>query len=147
MEMDPVNRRWYEQICQCRGSGLSDRQWCMEHGISLSTFYRHVQKLRSFACDLPAKRKKVKLPVMQEVVELQVLDGMPEGNSTSPAGTTTLKAGLQPHKAATPEQETVMHFFRIAMCIHLPGDISIEVSDLANPSPVAGVIRSLEGAC
>ena len=30
---------WLELITQCRSSGLTDRQWCIENGISASTFY------------------------------------------------------------------------------------------------------------
>ena len=39
---------------QCRKSGLSDRQWCMDHDIVPSTFYYWVRKLQQHACyDLP----------------------------------------------------------------------------------------------
>ena len=29
---------WLERITQCRSSGLTDRQWCIENGIPVSTF-------------------------------------------------------------------------------------------------------------
>ena len=29
---------WLELISQCRSSGLTDRQWCIENGIPVSTF-------------------------------------------------------------------------------------------------------------
>ena len=39
---------------QCRKSGLSDRQWCLDNDIVPSTFYYWVRKLRQRACyDLP----------------------------------------------------------------------------------------------
>ena len=34
---------WLELISQCRSSGLTDRQWCVENGIPVSTFYYHIR--------------------------------------------------------------------------------------------------------
>ena len=39
---------WLERITQCRSSGLTDRQWCIENGIPVSTFYYHVRALRKW---------------------------------------------------------------------------------------------------
>ena len=36
----------YEIIMECRQSGLSDHQWCLEHDINPGTFYNWVQRLR-----------------------------------------------------------------------------------------------------
>ena len=36
---------WLELIAQCRSSGLTGRQWCIENGIPVSTFYYHVRAL------------------------------------------------------------------------------------------------------
>ena len=41
---------WLELISQCRSSGLTDRQWCVENGIPVSTFYYHIRALRKKAC-------------------------------------------------------------------------------------------------
>lgn len=44
----------YELVMQCRKSGLSDRQWCLDNDIVPSTFYYWVRRLRQHACyDLP----------------------------------------------------------------------------------------------
>ena len=49
----PADRQ-YELIMECRSSGLSDAQWCLEHGIKPGTFYNWVSKLKKKACyDLP----------------------------------------------------------------------------------------------
>ena len=47
------NEQWLELITQCRSSGLTDRQWCIENGIPVSTFYYHVRALRKKACEVP----------------------------------------------------------------------------------------------
>ena len=44
---------WLELISQCRSSGLTDRQWCIQNGIPTSTFYYHVKALRKKACEIP----------------------------------------------------------------------------------------------
>ena len=44
----------YELVMQCRRSGLSDRQWCLDNDIVPNTFYYWVRKLQQRACyDLP----------------------------------------------------------------------------------------------
>ena len=64
---------WMELITRCRCSGLSDDRWCREHGIPVSTFYRHVKILRQKACDVPVSVKENISP-KQEVVPVQVTD-------------------------------------------------------------------------
>ena len=34
-------------------SGLFDRQWCIQNGIAVSTFYYHIKSLRKKACEIP----------------------------------------------------------------------------------------------
>ena len=36
----------YQLIMECRSSGLTDFQWCKEHGIHPGTFYNWVSRLR-----------------------------------------------------------------------------------------------------
>ena len=68
-----TNEEWMELITQCRCSGLSDERWCRDHGIPVSTFYRHVRLLRQKACDVPAVVRGDVSP-KQEVVPVQVTD-------------------------------------------------------------------------
>lgn len=39
----------YQLIMECRRSGLSDCQWCTEHGINPGIFYNRVKRLRKKA--------------------------------------------------------------------------------------------------
>ena len=44
----------YALIMECRSSGLSDQQWCIQHNINPGTFYNWVKRLRKKACyDIP----------------------------------------------------------------------------------------------
>ena len=45
----------YRLIMECRQSGLTDYQWCVEHDIKPGTFYSWVKRLCQKGCmDLPA---------------------------------------------------------------------------------------------
>lgn len=45
----------YRLIMECRQSGLTDHQWCVEHDIKPGTFYNWVKRLRQKGCtDLPS---------------------------------------------------------------------------------------------
>ena len=65
----------YQLILECRSSGLSDYQWCMDHDIKPGTFYNWVSRLRKKACyDIPdpVSREYISPPAVQEVVRLDL---------------------------------------------------------------------------
>ena len=64
------DEKWLDLISECRSSGLSDKDWCMEHQIGISTFYYHVKRLRNKACSIPSAVSAVIPCQKQEVVEL-----------------------------------------------------------------------------
>ena len=66
------DEHWLKLITQCRSSGVTDRQWCIENGIPVSTFYYHVRALRKKACEVPEavdaaaqKQEVVQLPLWE----------------------------------------------------------------------------------
>ena len=63
----------FQLIMECRNSGLSDYQWCKEHGIHPGTFYNWVSRLRKKTCrEIPESISKAEPspdPV-QEVIRL-----------------------------------------------------------------------------
>lgn len=64
----------YQLIMECRSSGLTDYQWCKEHGIHPGTFYNWVSRLRKKACyDIPDPVSREHLTsAVQEVVRLDL---------------------------------------------------------------------------
>lgn len=65
----------YQLIMECRSSGLSDYQWCKEHGIHPGTFYNWVSRLRKKACyEIPKSisREAPTPSAVQEVVRLNL---------------------------------------------------------------------------
>ena len=37
--------QWVQIVSECRDSGMSVRQWCQEHGINISSYYRWQRKV------------------------------------------------------------------------------------------------------
>ena len=62
----------YRLIVECRQSGLTDHQWCVEHDIKPGTFYNWVKRLRQKGCmDLPAATgRSYSTPESQEAVRV-----------------------------------------------------------------------------
>ena len=67
------DEQWLNLITQCRSSGLTDRQWCIENRIPVSTFYYHVRALRKKACEVPEavdaaaqKQEVVQIPLWEK---------------------------------------------------------------------------------
>ena len=59
-------------IQECRSSGLTDAQWCLQHGIRLKTFYNWIYRMRqSGEFDIPAT---IPTPIAThpEIVKIQV---------------------------------------------------------------------------
>lgn len=50
---------WMDCIQKCRVSGLSDYAWCHQNGISTSSFYYNIKRLRMKASAVPASVPKV----------------------------------------------------------------------------------------
>ena len=41
---------WAERVEACRNSGMSVKQWCVENGIALNTYYRWQKKIHDATC-------------------------------------------------------------------------------------------------
>ena len=59
---------------ECRKSGLSDHQWCLNNDINPGTFYNWVSRLRkSNSVDIPDKNPvSAYVPTDQEVVKIEM---------------------------------------------------------------------------
>ena len=84
-------------IMECRRSGLSDYQWCREHGIHPGTFYNWVSKLKKAGYTISdSESRTLTAPAHQEVVKLDVLE-----NTTSTPCHDRAKRLLSTHAACT----------------------------------------------
>ena len=73
-------------INECRTSGMTDIDWCREHGIAVSTFYYWVKQLRKEAAQIPAPaygHSENPRP-KQDVVPIDIVpDHIPEQHTAS----------------------------------------------------------------
>ena len=67
-------QEWMVLIQECRARGLSDKEWCLQHSIPVSTFYNKISSLRKKACAIPASQKDGS-HAPQEVVPVQIMEG------------------------------------------------------------------------
>lgn len=91
------DEKWLDLISECRSSGLSDKDWCMEHQIGISTFYYHVKRLRNKACSIPAATVGTVIPCQkQEVVELNFnpISELPMNCSSEEITATAIKISM-----------------------------------------------------
>ena len=69
----PVEEQ-YRLIMECRKSGLSDHQWCLNNDINPGTFYNWVKRLRqNNCCDIPERNQLAdRKNAQQEVVKIEM---------------------------------------------------------------------------
>ena len=93
----------YTLVMECRRSGLTDQQWCLQQGINPSTFYTWVKRLRKKACyDIPNSNcKAVMRPAIQEVVKVDIIPDTEPDPQTTPTTPTTLPFLADPASSAS----------------------------------------------
>lgn len=62
----------YHLIMECRSSGLTDYQWCIEHNIKPGTFYNWVKRLRQKGCATIPSSTQNREPIKQEIVKFNL---------------------------------------------------------------------------
>ena len=60
---------WFEVIQRCRTSGMTDKDWCETNGISQTSLYRFIRKLKKKSYEIPDHPKFKR----QEVVPIQII--------------------------------------------------------------------------
>ena len=104
----------FELIMECRNSGLSDYQWCKQHGLSPSTFYGYVnpEPANLITCAPDDKPDIVKLEVVND--------------DSQPA-----YINQNDNKVSVPTMEITL------------GKISIKVTNDVNPVLLSSVVSAL----
>ena len=67
------DQEWLALFQECRTSGMTDKDWCKMNGISVSSFYNKISKLRKKNLDILAPAKTSTRSV-QEVVPLEIME-------------------------------------------------------------------------
>ena len=63
-------KEWAEMVRECRSSGLTVKDWCMNNGINIKTYYYRLKRVRDFICDNKLKNNMVNnnLSVQHDIV-------------------------------------------------------------------------------
>lgn len=120
-----TDQQWLDLIQECRTSGLTDKDWCAQNHVSVSSFYYHIRSLRKKACEIPTKMESHEPCKTQEVVCLSIQQEPSAG----------------PFPQIYPEQQDAAALF-----VDLHG-IRITISNHAAPDTILSTIRALDGIC
>ncbi len=126
----------YQLIMECRSSGLTDYQWCKEHGIHPGTFYNWVSRLRKKACyDIPdpVSREYLSPPAVQEVVRMD-LDPKTDSNPVR-----LLPAG--PIQEIPEQQAPLVAMIEISL-----GRATIRIANGTEPAMLDRILSLVKGA-
>lgn len=121
---------WYNLIQECRTSGMSDAQWLKENNIKSPTFYYHVKKLRSKACEIPENQCTMRQPEVHEVVPVYL-------NDIATASAPAVNSPNDTHKNYGTDTA-------IRLQIH---DIFVEITNTATQDTIQNALVALQGLC
>ena len=86
---------WKQRIMECRSSGMSVKEWCKEHGLDFTTYYRWERKI--LAQLIPA-----------EEIPAADLSALPVADL--PAASVSQNAIVKVELAPEPEDQEQIHF-------------------------------------
>ena len=63
-------KEWAAMVRECRSSGLTVKEWCMNNGVNIKTYYYRLKRVRNFICDnkLENNMSNNNLPVHHDIV-------------------------------------------------------------------------------
>ncbi len=130
MRARPVNyKEQLNLIMECRASGLSDAQWCMEHDIKPGTFYNWIKRLRKHPeIQIP---QRTSLPAAQQQEVVQVV--FSKDSSVVEVAPAVEQA---PFDSESAETETVMEFS--------VGNATLKIPSGTNPALLKLVLQCMQ---
>ena len=120
---------WLALIQECRSSCMTDRDWCEQHGIVVSSFYNAVKRLRKKACDIPytSNKKSYALDLTSSKQEVVQIDIYPDHDPESDVA--ALPAASAMHLDNSHTIELVMD------------DVAIRINNSADPVLLGQILR------
>ena len=121
-----TDQEWFDLITECRRSQLKVKVWCEQHSITAKALYYHTRQLRQKGYPIPQKSATDLCQEKQEVVCLDVPEGLfPDGSTTS--------------SPLTDES-------RAAICLNFHG-IHMEVTNHAGKEVLSNLFQVLPESC
>ena len=68
----------FRLIMECRASGLTDHEWCLQNDINPGIFYNWVKRLRQKECAGIPNAMRNPVPHKQEIVKIQLAVHIPQ---------------------------------------------------------------------
>ena len=96
---------WKQRIIECRSSGKSVKEWCKEHGLDFTTYYRWERK------------------ILTSIIPAEDVPGLPSPNL--PSVPAPQNAVVKVELAAEPEDETTIRFSVNGYNFCVPANVSI----------------------
>lgn len=122
----------YRLVMECRQSGMSDHNWCLENGIKPGTFYNWVKRLRqkgTYDIPDPAGQETYAPVPKQDVVKIELVE-----------------EPVQIHKPVLANVSSTNDArFTHSIELHI-GDASVLVSNDVDPMLLARTIQLLQGS-
>ena len=95
---------WKQRIIECRSSGMSVKEWCKEHGLDFTTYYRWGRK------------------ILTSIIPAEDVPGLPSPNL--PSVPAPQNAVVKVELAAEPEDETTIRFSVNGYNFCIPANVS-----------------------
>lgn len=139
-ERPRTTREWLALITQCRSSGLTDKEWCEQYGVNMSTFYNAINRLRKKACEIPDRetlQPVIDFTTKQDVVAINVVpDSHAIGKIVAP--TKIMQTPIE--TSAKAENTYAMEL--------ISGSRILRIGNEVNPALLETVLRMMgEGSC
>lgn len=99
-------KEWAAMVWECRSSGLTVKDWCMNNGINIKTYYYRLKRVRNFICDhKPEHNADNSLSVQHDIVPVP-METIPNNDTQQIKITTAnisveLPASIQPQLLKT----------------------------------------------
>ena len=121
--------QWIDVIQACRTSGMTDKDWCSQNGISTTALYRHIRKMKS---------SDVSIPGHSEVCTMEKHDVVPLRIAESES-----RAAFQNN-----DPESAPFLRQLSCGIHITiGSFRIEVAGNADPAALQNTLQILQRIC
>ena len=104
----------YRLIMECRSSGLTDYQWCLEHNIKPGTFYNWVKRLRQKGCSNIPSADHGRDPIKQEIVKINFQE------PSAPRLEAEAISGSIPYPASVSSEIPVIELFMSGVRVRIP---------------------------
>lgn len=131
-----TSQEQFQRVMECRQSGLSDHQWCLQNDIKPSTFYSWIQRLRKKGySDIPgpARQNGYEPAPEQEVVRIDF--------NTPNSGTSGYAATIHyPSDEIVPQTNTIVPTLELNV-----SGINLRVTNEVDPTLLMQTLRMLRG--